>query len=139
MPGVVETAWAALPPGGRLVINAVTLETEARLAELFAEHGGTMRRLAVSRLEPVGGMHGWRAAMPVTQWDREEAVIVAGVGFSSAASAPRDRGSSCARRSLGWTRAGDRLATVEARAALPAFRRGGGACSACRRRPSRPP
>lgn len=68
VPGVVETAWAALPPGGRLVINAVTLETEARLAELFAEHGGTMRRLAVSRLEPVGGMHGWRAAMPVTQW-----------------------------------------------------------------------
>lgn len=68
VPGVVEAAWAALPAGGRLVINAVTLETEARLAALFAAHGGTMRRLAVSRLEPVGGMHGWRAAMPVTQW-----------------------------------------------------------------------
>ncbi|MGP9819527.1 precorrin-6y C5,15-methyltransferase (decarboxylating) subunit CbiE [Salinarimonas sp. NSM] len=66
--GVVEAAWAALPAGGRLVINAVTLETEARLAALHAQHGGTMRRLAVSRLEPVGGMHGWRAAMPVTQW-----------------------------------------------------------------------
>ncbi len=68
VPGVVEAAWAALASGGRLVINAVTLETEARLAALHAEHGGTMRRLAVSRLEPVGGMHGWRAAMPVTQW-----------------------------------------------------------------------
>lgn len=68
VPGVVERAFAALPPGGRIVINAVTLETEARLAALHAEHGGTMRRLAVSRLEPVGGMHGWRAAMPVTQW-----------------------------------------------------------------------
>ncbi len=66
--GVCEAAWAALPAGGRLVINAVTLETEARLAALFAAHDGTMRRLAVSRLEPVGGMHGWRAAMPVTQW-----------------------------------------------------------------------
>ncbi|ANY80741.1 precorrin-6Y methyltransferase [Microvirga ossetica] len=66
--GVFEAAWAALKSGGRLVINAVTLETETLLGVLYARHGGTMRRLAVSRLEPVGGMHGWRAAMPVTQW-----------------------------------------------------------------------
>lgn len=66
--GVVEASWTALRPGGRLVVNAVTLETEHRLAELFAMHGGAMRRIALSRLEPVGGMHGWRAAMPVTQW-----------------------------------------------------------------------
>jgi precorrin-6Y C5,15-methyltransferase (decarboxylating) len=66
--GVFETAWAALKPGGRLVINAVTLETETLLGSLYGQHGGTMRRLAVSRLEPVGGMQGWRAAMPVTQW-----------------------------------------------------------------------
>jgi precorrin-6Y C5,15-methyltransferase (decarboxylating) len=44
------------------------LETEHRLAELFALHGGAMRRIGLSRLEAVGGMHGWRAAMPVTQW-----------------------------------------------------------------------
>ncbi len=67
-PGVFETCWAPLRPGGRLVANAVTLETEHRLAGLFAIHGGAMRRIALSRLEPVGGMHGWRAAMPVTQW-----------------------------------------------------------------------
>jgi precorrin-6Y C5,15-methyltransferase (decarboxylating) len=67
-PGVFEAAFGALKPGGRLVINAVTLETEARLATLHAAHGGTMRRIALARLEPVGGMHGWRAAMPVTQW-----------------------------------------------------------------------
>ncbi len=66
--GVFEAAWAALRSGGRLVINAVTLETETLLGTLHAQHGGTMRRLAVSRLERVGGMHGWRAAMPVTQW-----------------------------------------------------------------------
>ena len=66
--GLFEACWAALPPGGRLVVNAVTLETEQRLAELFARHGGAMRRIALARLEPVGGMHGWRAAMPVTQW-----------------------------------------------------------------------
>ncbi|MDQ0315680.1 precorrin-6y C5,15-methyltransferase (decarboxylating) subunit CbiE [Amorphus orientalis] len=67
-PGVFEVAWAALPAGGRLVANAVTIESEARLQALFADHGGEMRRLSVARLEAVGGMHGWRAAMPVTQW-----------------------------------------------------------------------
>jgi len=66
--GVFEAAWSALKSGGRLVVNAVTLETETLLGTLYAQHGGTLRRLAVSRLEPVGGMHGWRAAMPVTQW-----------------------------------------------------------------------
>jgi precorrin-6Y C5,15-methyltransferase (decarboxylating) len=66
--GVFDAAWAALKSGGRLAINGVTLETEMLLGALYAQHGGTMRRLAVSRLEPVGGMHGWRAAMPVTQW-----------------------------------------------------------------------
>ncbi len=67
-PGVFEAAWAALKPGGRLVINAVTLETEMLLGGLYRQHGGSMRRIALSRLEPVGGMQGWRAAMPVTQW-----------------------------------------------------------------------
>lgn len=67
-PGVFDAAWTALKPGGRLVLNAVTLETETLLGTLYARYGGTMRRLALSRLEAVGGMHGWRAAMPVTQW-----------------------------------------------------------------------
>jgi precorrin-6Y C5,15-methyltransferase (decarboxylating) len=66
--GVFDQAWAALKSGGRLVINGVTLETETLLGTLYGQYGGAMRRLAVSRLEPVGGMHGWRAAMPVTQW-----------------------------------------------------------------------
>ena len=45
-----------------------TLETEMRLADLFARHGGSLRRIAIARAEPLGGLHGWRAAMPVTQW-----------------------------------------------------------------------
>jgi precorrin-6Y C5,15-methyltransferase (decarboxylating) len=67
-PGVFDACWSALKPGGRLVVNAVTLETEGLLAVMYARHGGAMRRFALSRLERVGGMHGWRAAMPVTQW-----------------------------------------------------------------------
>lgn len=66
--GVFETAWEALSPGGRLVANAVTLESEARLQALFAAHGGSMRRISIARLDPVGRFHGWRPAMPVTQW-----------------------------------------------------------------------
>jgi precorrin-6Y C5,15-methyltransferase (decarboxylating) len=67
-PGVVETCWEALKPGGRLVANVVTIEGEAMLAAWHAKLGGDMTRLAVSRLEPVGPYHGWRALMPVTQW-----------------------------------------------------------------------
>jgi precorrin-6B C5,15-methyltransferase / cobalt-precorrin-6B C5,C15-methyltransferase len=66
--GVFETAWAALKPGGRLVANAVSLETEALLLKLFAVHGGELIRLQVARAESVGTMTGWRPAMPVTQW-----------------------------------------------------------------------
>jgi precorrin-6Y C5,15-methyltransferase (decarboxylating) len=66
--GVIDAVWRALPPGGRLVINAVTLETEAVLIGRQARHGGELLRLAVERAGPVGGRTGWRAAMPVVQW-----------------------------------------------------------------------
>jgi precorrin-6B C5,15-methyltransferase / cobalt-precorrin-6B C5,C15-methyltransferase len=67
-PGVFDAAWAALKPGGRLVTNAITIESEGRLAELFSRHGGELTRIAVARADSVGGMHGWRPAMPVAQW-----------------------------------------------------------------------
>ena len=63
-----EAAWAALRPLGRLVANAVTLESEAQLIELHQKHGGELVRLSVHRAEPVGRLTGWRPAMPVTQW-----------------------------------------------------------------------
>ncbi len=67
-PGVFETAFAALKSRGRLVANAVTIEGEARLAALFSAHGGNLRRIGIAHLDPIGTMHGWRAAMAVTQW-----------------------------------------------------------------------
>ncbi|WP_067507416.1 bifunctional cobalt-precorrin-7 (C(5))-methyltransferase/cobalt-precorrin-6B (C(15))-methyltransferase [Actinoplanes sp. TFC3] len=66
--GVLEAAWDALPAGGRLVANAVTLESEAVLAAWYAKLGGELTRLAVSRASPIGGFTGWRAMMPVTIW-----------------------------------------------------------------------
>ncbi|PSJ63763.1 precorrin-6y C5,15-methyltransferase (decarboxylating) subunit CbiE [Pseudaminobacter soli (ex Li et al. 2025)] len=67
-PGVMDAAIAALPSGGRLVANAVTLEMETLLLSLQARLGGELIRLSVSRAVPVGTMQGWRPAMPVTQW-----------------------------------------------------------------------
>lgn len=66
--GVVEGCWAALRPGGRLVADAVTVESEAVLASWHGELGGELIRLAVSRAEPAGGFTGWRPLRPVTIW-----------------------------------------------------------------------
>jgi precorrin-6Y C5,15-methyltransferase (decarboxylating) len=68
IPGVLETCWQALAPGGRLVVNAVTLESEAVLAQWQARVGGALTRLSVAQAEPVGGFTGWKPAMPVTIW-----------------------------------------------------------------------
>ena len=67
-PLVLESCWDALPPGGRLVANAVTVESEAVLATWHAKVGGELVRVAVQRAEPVGSFTGWKAAMPVTIW-----------------------------------------------------------------------
>jgi precorrin-6B C5,15-methyltransferase / cobalt-precorrin-6B C5,C15-methyltransferase len=67
-PGVLDTASAALRAGGRLVVNAVTLETEGLLIARHAALGGELIRIAISRAGAVGGKTGWRAALPVTQW-----------------------------------------------------------------------
>ncbi len=64
----VAAARAALKPGGRLIANGVTLETQALLIALMGEMGGDLTRIAVERASPVGGMTGWRPAMPVVQW-----------------------------------------------------------------------
>jgi len=66
--GVLDTVWQSLPKGGRLAVNAVTLESEAILIAWQARHGGALLRLAIERAGPVGGLTGWRAAMPVVQW-----------------------------------------------------------------------
>jgi precorrin-6Y C5,15-methyltransferase (decarboxylating) len=68
VPGLLEDCWDALVPGGRLVANAVTLETEAVLARWFARLGGELVRIGVQRAEPVGSFTGWKPAMPVTIW-----------------------------------------------------------------------
>jgi precorrin-6Y C5,15-methyltransferase (decarboxylating) len=69
-PGLFEAAWTALKPGGRLVANAVSLQSEARLIEYFQRHGGELVRLEVSKAGKAGtgSVFVWRAAAPIVQW-----------------------------------------------------------------------
>ncbi len=67
-PGMVERAVGALVAGGRLVVNAVTLETQAACVDWCARWGGGLMQIAIAHAEPVGRYSGWRAAMPIVQW-----------------------------------------------------------------------
>lgn len=64
---VFTSAWGALRPLGRLVANAVTLESEAELIELHREFGGDLVKLQIMRVEPIGNLSGWKPLRPVTQ------------------------------------------------------------------------
>jgi precorrin-6B C5,15-methyltransferase / cobalt-precorrin-6B C5,C15-methyltransferase len=65
---VLAKSFAALKSGGRLVANAVTLDTEQAILAAQARHGGTLTRLAIERLDRIGGKQAFRPAMTVTQW-----------------------------------------------------------------------
>ncbi|MDN5562611.1 MAG: precorrin-6y C5,15-methyltransferase (decarboxylating) subunit CbiE [Luteococcus sp.] len=67
-PGVLEACLDALRPGGRIVVHAVTLETERLLATALAERGGELTRLTVENSDASGSSTGWGPARTVTQW-----------------------------------------------------------------------
>ena len=60
--------WDLIPPGTRLVMNAVTLETEALVLDWSARHGGTLLKIDLSEPTAIGSKRGWRAALPILQW-----------------------------------------------------------------------
>jgi precorrin-6B C5,15-methyltransferase / cobalt-precorrin-6B C5,C15-methyltransferase len=72
VPGIIDAAQSALRSAGRLVVNAVTLETESVLLKYQSRWGGSLTHIAISRAGPIGGenarMLGWRPARPVVQW-----------------------------------------------------------------------
>jgi precorrin-6Y C5,15-methyltransferase (decarboxylating) len=65
---LLQVCWDRLAPGGRLVANAVTLDSEARLSAWHGVHGGELVRLQVARAEQIGASYVWRPMMPITQW-----------------------------------------------------------------------
>ncbi|MDR0225444.1 MAG: precorrin-6y C5,15-methyltransferase (decarboxylating) subunit CbiE [Burkholderiaceae bacterium] len=63
-----ERLQALMPAGCRLVVNAVTLETQALLVQLHAAQGGQLLRVELASAEPLGRMRSWKSARPLVQW-----------------------------------------------------------------------
>lgn len=65
---VLEEIWRCVAPGTRVVVNAVTLETEALLAFWSERHGGDLLRIELAPAAALGSRRGWAPARPVVQW-----------------------------------------------------------------------
>ena len=65
-----DICWGRLKPFGRIVVNAVTLETEVELLKLKEKYGGELVRLNIQKIEEIGSRTAWRPHMPVTQWSK---------------------------------------------------------------------
>ena len=67
--GVLQTCWEQLKPGGRLVANAVTLQSEMTLMAWRERHGGELTRIHIAQAQPLGEFDTWRQALPITLLD----------------------------------------------------------------------
>ncbi|MEG5001515.1 precorrin-6y C5,15-methyltransferase (decarboxylating) subunit CbiE [Microcoleus sp. B4-D4] len=65
---LLETCWNALNEGGRLVVNAVTIESELTVLQWHSLHGGELIRIGIQRVGAIGSFQGWKPLAPVTQW-----------------------------------------------------------------------
>jgi precorrin-6Y C5,15-methyltransferase (decarboxylating) len=67
-PGLLDACLDNLPSGGLLIANAVTIESEAVLAQAYSHLGGHLQRFQHYQGMPLGGFTSWRPQMPITQW-----------------------------------------------------------------------
>lgn len=65
-PGVLDACWQQLRSGGRLVANAVTLQSEVTLIAWREQHGGELTRIHIAQAKPLGEFDTWRQALPIT-------------------------------------------------------------------------
>jgi precorrin-6B C5,15-methyltransferase / cobalt-precorrin-6B C5,C15-methyltransferase len=66
--GVLDAAIALLRSGGRLVVNAVTMQTESFLIARQGVLGGELTRIAIERPHALGSAAAWHSSLPITQW-----------------------------------------------------------------------
>lgn len=71
-PGLRDRVLGLLNPHGRLVANAVTLETQSLLLDWRKDLGGELVEIAVSEAEMIGGFTGWKPARPIVQFRWEK-------------------------------------------------------------------
>jgi len=67
-PGLIDLCWAALKPRGRLVVNAVTLESQADLYAAHTRLGGELVQTQFAHADKIGRFRGFRPMMPSVQW-----------------------------------------------------------------------
>ena len=60
--------WLRLAEGARLVVDAVTLETQALLMALHQSHAGDLMRIDIAHAAPLGRYRSWEPARPIVQW-----------------------------------------------------------------------
>jgi precorrin-6Y C5,15-methyltransferase (decarboxylating) len=58
----------ALNKNSRLVINAVTLESQALLLKKYKQFGGNLKKINISKPKPIGGKTIWSAQYNIIQW-----------------------------------------------------------------------
>jgi precorrin-6Y C5,15-methyltransferase (decarboxylating) len=75
---VIDICWQALHPGGRLVVHAVTQQTEAIIVDAWRRLGGGLTRIAIETMEPIGGYDGWKPARAVAQWSARKPLDATG-------------------------------------------------------------
>jgi precorrin-6Y C5,15-methyltransferase (decarboxylating) len=65
---LLEDCLERLAAGGRLVANAVTLESESVLMAAYSELGGELRRIQWETAGALGGKSGWSPSRTIMQW-----------------------------------------------------------------------
>jgi precorrin-6Y C5,15-methyltransferase (decarboxylating) len=65
---IIDHLIKTLSKGGRLVINAVTLESQALLLEKYKKFGGNLKKINISNPKPIGIKTIWSAQNNIIQW-----------------------------------------------------------------------
>jgi precorrin-6B C5,15-methyltransferase / cobalt-precorrin-6B C5,C15-methyltransferase len=60
--------WEKMPTGTRLVMNAVTIETETLVLDWSSRHGGNLLKIDLAEPKAIGRKRSWKAALPILQW-----------------------------------------------------------------------
>lgn len=67
-----EICFLELKLLGRLVVNAVTLESEVLVLDLYKVHGGELAKISINRVESIGSSAVWKPFKPITQWSLQK-------------------------------------------------------------------
>ena len=65
---LLRAVWDRMPEGARLVMNAVTIETEALVLDWSARQGGSLLKIDLAEPVAIGRKRGWKSALPILQW-----------------------------------------------------------------------